>query len=260
MCLFELDRDTLHTRLGSAHEYHSGVRLCAFALVSLMPVGLALHRQLCEDIRGVTLPLLSPADPCPSPSAPSFAADADDDVLGVCVVVVELPRPRCSALELDRHSPRWGDAVVRRKAPRRHLRCEDSSRSRSFSCSNGSGEGGGGGMGRVGGVDQSEDEDRRVKAAETLEGELLEERVSAYDGKDAQGAVGAGGDRELAEDGAAEGHGRQRRVANAVGAAIVAEGEAGDGVEAKREKKNEGKKKRGKRKSNKGILVSLLKI
>nr|CAD1840534.1 unnamed protein product [Ananas comosus var. bracteatus] len=31
MCLFELDRDTLHTRLGSAHECHSGVRLCAFA-------------------------------------------------------------------------------------------------------------------------------------------------------------------------------------------------------------------------------------
>nr|CAD1821563.1 unnamed protein product [Ananas comosus var. bracteatus] len=42
-CLIELDRDTLHTRLGSAHECHSGVRLCAFALVSLMPVGLALH-------------------------------------------------------------------------------------------------------------------------------------------------------------------------------------------------------------------------
>nr|CAD1834741.1 unnamed protein product [Ananas comosus var. bracteatus] len=41
--LFELDRDTLHTGLGSAHECHSGVRLCAFALVSLMPVGLTLH-------------------------------------------------------------------------------------------------------------------------------------------------------------------------------------------------------------------------
>nr|CAD1839549.1 unnamed protein product [Ananas comosus var. bracteatus] len=35
--LIELDRDTLHTRLGSAHECHSGVRLCAFALVSLKP-------------------------------------------------------------------------------------------------------------------------------------------------------------------------------------------------------------------------------
>nr|CAD1826122.1 unnamed protein product [Ananas comosus var. bracteatus] len=45
--LFELDRDTLHTRLGSAHECHSGVRLCAFALVSLMPVGLALYGPLC---------------------------------------------------------------------------------------------------------------------------------------------------------------------------------------------------------------------
>nr|CAD1818347.1 unnamed protein product [Ananas comosus var. bracteatus] len=44
--LIELDRDTLHTRLGSAHECHSGVRLCAFALVSLMPVGLVLHGPL----------------------------------------------------------------------------------------------------------------------------------------------------------------------------------------------------------------------
>nr|CAD1838422.1 unnamed protein product [Ananas comosus var. bracteatus] len=43
LSLIELDRDTLHTRLGSAHECHSGVRLCTFALVSLMPVGLALH-------------------------------------------------------------------------------------------------------------------------------------------------------------------------------------------------------------------------
>nr|CAD1837613.1 unnamed protein product [Ananas comosus var. bracteatus] len=41
--LIELDRDTLHTRLDSAHECHSGDGLCAFALVSLMPVGLALH-------------------------------------------------------------------------------------------------------------------------------------------------------------------------------------------------------------------------
>nr|CAD1831220.1 unnamed protein product [Ananas comosus var. bracteatus] len=30
-CLIELDRDTLHTRLGSAHECHSGDGLCAFA-------------------------------------------------------------------------------------------------------------------------------------------------------------------------------------------------------------------------------------
>nr|CAD1834766.1 unnamed protein product [Ananas comosus var. bracteatus] len=43
--LIELDRDTLHTRLGSAHECHSGDGLCAFALVSLMPVGLALQDQ-----------------------------------------------------------------------------------------------------------------------------------------------------------------------------------------------------------------------
>nr|CAD1817927.1 unnamed protein product [Ananas comosus var. bracteatus] len=41
--LIELDRDTLHTRLGSSHECHSGDGRCAFALVSLMPVGLALH-------------------------------------------------------------------------------------------------------------------------------------------------------------------------------------------------------------------------
>nr|CAD1818252.1 unnamed protein product [Ananas comosus var. bracteatus] len=47
--LFELDRDTLHTRLGSAHECHSGVRLCAFALMSLMPVGLALHGPVSVD-------------------------------------------------------------------------------------------------------------------------------------------------------------------------------------------------------------------
>nr|CAD1822936.1 unnamed protein product [Ananas comosus var. bracteatus] len=46
ICLIELDRDTLHTRLGSAHECHSGDGLCAFALVSLLPVGLALHDQL----------------------------------------------------------------------------------------------------------------------------------------------------------------------------------------------------------------------
>nr|CAD1819767.1 unnamed protein product [Ananas comosus var. bracteatus] len=50
--LFELDRDTLHTRLGSAHECHSGVRLCAFALVSLMPVGLALHRPVSVEVAG----------------------------------------------------------------------------------------------------------------------------------------------------------------------------------------------------------------
>nr|CAD1821864.1 unnamed protein product [Ananas comosus var. bracteatus] len=47
--LIELDRDALHTRLGSAHECHSGVRLCAFALVSLMPVGLALHGPVSVD-------------------------------------------------------------------------------------------------------------------------------------------------------------------------------------------------------------------
>ena len=47
--LFELDRDTLHTRLGSSYECHSGVRLCAFALVSLMPVGLALHGPVSVD-------------------------------------------------------------------------------------------------------------------------------------------------------------------------------------------------------------------
>nr|CAD1837247.1 unnamed protein product [Ananas comosus var. bracteatus] len=41
--LIELDRDTLHTRLGSSHECHSGDGRCAFALVSLMPVGLALY-------------------------------------------------------------------------------------------------------------------------------------------------------------------------------------------------------------------------
>nr|CAD1831712.1 unnamed protein product [Ananas comosus var. bracteatus] len=50
--LIELDRDTLHTRLGSAHECHSGVRLCAFALVSLMPVGLALHRPVSVEVAG----------------------------------------------------------------------------------------------------------------------------------------------------------------------------------------------------------------
>nr|CAD1822969.1 unnamed protein product [Ananas comosus var. bracteatus] len=44
--LFELDRDTLHTRLGSSHECHSGGRRCAFALVSCMPVRLALHRLI----------------------------------------------------------------------------------------------------------------------------------------------------------------------------------------------------------------------
>nr|CAD1829898.1 unnamed protein product [Ananas comosus var. bracteatus] len=43
ICLIELDRDTLHTRLGSSHECHSRDGRCAFALVSLMPVGLALH-------------------------------------------------------------------------------------------------------------------------------------------------------------------------------------------------------------------------
>nr|CAD1832927.1 unnamed protein product [Ananas comosus var. bracteatus] len=41
--LIELDRDTLHTRLGSSHECHSGVGRCAFALVSCMPVRFALH-------------------------------------------------------------------------------------------------------------------------------------------------------------------------------------------------------------------------
>nr|CAD1838608.1 unnamed protein product [Ananas comosus var. bracteatus] len=33
----------LHTRLGSAHECHSGVGLSAFALVSFLQVGLAIH-------------------------------------------------------------------------------------------------------------------------------------------------------------------------------------------------------------------------
>nr|CAD1817361.1 unnamed protein product [Ananas comosus var. bracteatus] len=41
--LIELDRDTLYTRLDSSHEYHFGDGRCAFALVSLMPIGLALH-------------------------------------------------------------------------------------------------------------------------------------------------------------------------------------------------------------------------
>nr|CAD1839461.1 unnamed protein product [Ananas comosus var. bracteatus] len=48
--LIELDRDTLHTRLGRAHECHSGDGLCAFALVSLMPVGLALHGPVISII------------------------------------------------------------------------------------------------------------------------------------------------------------------------------------------------------------------
>nr|CAD1829952.1 unnamed protein product [Ananas comosus var. bracteatus] len=43
LSLIELDRDTLHTRLGSSHECHSGDGRCAFALVSFMPVRLALH-------------------------------------------------------------------------------------------------------------------------------------------------------------------------------------------------------------------------
>nr|CAD1823456.1 unnamed protein product [Ananas comosus var. bracteatus] len=47
--LFELDRDTLHTRLGSSHECHSGGGRGAFALVSLMPVGLALHGPAMGD-------------------------------------------------------------------------------------------------------------------------------------------------------------------------------------------------------------------
>nr|CAD1821510.1 unnamed protein product [Ananas comosus var. bracteatus] len=52
LSLIELDRDTMHTRLGSAYECHSGVGLCAFALVSLMPVGLALHRPVSVEVAG----------------------------------------------------------------------------------------------------------------------------------------------------------------------------------------------------------------
>nr|CAD1821515.1 unnamed protein product [Ananas comosus var. bracteatus] len=35
-CLIELDRDTLHIRLGSSHECHSGDGRCAFALMSFV--------------------------------------------------------------------------------------------------------------------------------------------------------------------------------------------------------------------------------
>nr|CAD1820286.1 unnamed protein product [Ananas comosus var. bracteatus] len=52
--LFELDRDTLHTRWVSAHECHSGVRLLCFRVVSLMPVGLALHGPVSVDRATVT--------------------------------------------------------------------------------------------------------------------------------------------------------------------------------------------------------------
>nr|CAD1822786.1 unnamed protein product [Ananas comosus var. bracteatus] len=47
--LIELDRDTLHTRLGSSHECHSGDGRCAFASVSLMPIGLALHGSVSVE-------------------------------------------------------------------------------------------------------------------------------------------------------------------------------------------------------------------
>nr|CAD1833668.1 unnamed protein product [Ananas comosus var. bracteatus] len=48
--LIELDRDTLHTRLGSSHECHSGDGRCAFALVSFVQVGLALHGPLSVEV------------------------------------------------------------------------------------------------------------------------------------------------------------------------------------------------------------------
>nr|CAD1838809.1 unnamed protein product [Ananas comosus var. bracteatus] len=53
--LFELDRDTLHTRLGSSHECHSGGGRGAFALVSLRLVGLAIH-GLSHRFRLLRLP------------------------------------------------------------------------------------------------------------------------------------------------------------------------------------------------------------
>nr|CAD1833515.1 unnamed protein product [Ananas comosus var. bracteatus] len=57
--LIELDRDTLHTRLGSSHECHSGDGRCAFALVSFVQVGLALHGPLSvESLRCRLLPPL----------------------------------------------------------------------------------------------------------------------------------------------------------------------------------------------------------
>nr|CAD1830263.1 unnamed protein product [Ananas comosus var. bracteatus] len=48
--LFELDRDTLHTRLGSSHECHSGGGRGAFALVSLRLVGLAIHGLVSVEV------------------------------------------------------------------------------------------------------------------------------------------------------------------------------------------------------------------
>nr|CAD1817767.1 unnamed protein product [Ananas comosus var. bracteatus] len=48
--------DTLHTRLDSSHECQSGDGRCAFALVSLMPVGLALHGL--EGVESLRLRLL----------------------------------------------------------------------------------------------------------------------------------------------------------------------------------------------------------
>nr|CAD1823148.1 unnamed protein product [Ananas comosus var. bracteatus] len=54
----ELDRDTLHTRLGSSHECHSGDGRCAFALVSFMPVGLTLHGLVSVESHRLRLLLL----------------------------------------------------------------------------------------------------------------------------------------------------------------------------------------------------------
>nr|CAD1832931.1 unnamed protein product [Ananas comosus var. bracteatus] len=48
--LFELDKDTLHTRLGSSHECHSGGGRGAFALVSLRLVGLAIHGLVSVEV------------------------------------------------------------------------------------------------------------------------------------------------------------------------------------------------------------------
>nr|CAD1821584.1 unnamed protein product [Ananas comosus var. bracteatus] len=56
--LIELDRDTLHTRLGSSHECHSGGGRCAFALVSCMPVRLALHGLISVESHRLRLLLL----------------------------------------------------------------------------------------------------------------------------------------------------------------------------------------------------------
>nr|CAD1820298.1 unnamed protein product [Ananas comosus var. bracteatus] len=56
--LIELDKDTLHTRLGSSHECHSEDGRCAFALVSFMQVGLALHGPLSVESHRLRLLLL----------------------------------------------------------------------------------------------------------------------------------------------------------------------------------------------------------